>query len=160
MFTVNMKMDKGAKTFLETDFKKIMSEILTEVGRELIRIIKMDGFAPEGEGDGKGKLKKGHKLVSKSLMAKQIINNVDYWVYVVYGHKLWVSEKQRKWWFWYLREMLGGSYTRKWFSIKKSGDMEVFVMPNNYPDRAVDYFIKSGKINQIVMKVIKRRYGG
>lgn len=49
---------------------------------------------------------------------------------VVEGHRTLTTVKQRKWWFWHLRNNLGGNYTRKTKGPKGQ------VPPNDYMNKA------------------------
>ncbi|MCE7699503.1 MAG: hypothetical protein K8E24_012100 [Methanobacterium paludis] len=63
---------------------------------------------------------------------RYIYSEADYFDSVVGGHTVWgpiFSDTQRKWWFWYLANVLGDSYEPK---VGSGNKME----GNNYPMRA------------------------
>jgi len=62
----------------------------------------------------------------------EIEPTADYAKYVIGGHATMVSEAQRRWWFWYLNNILGGEYERK--TEGPPGQ----VPPNDYIGRAIE----------------------
>ena len=61
---------------------------------------------------------------------RYIYSTVSYFDDVVAGHDVYgpiFSDKQRAWWFWYLKNVLGGEYTNKTDGHKEG---------NNFPTRA------------------------
>lgn len=62
----------------------------------------------------------------------EISPTADHAKYVIKGHESLATEAQRRWWFWYLNEVLGGDYERK------TDGPPGYVPPNDYMQRAID----------------------
>ena len=79
-----------------------------------------------------GNLMDLHVVESLGTYDRYIYSEAPYFDYVVDGHFLFgpvYSDKQRRWWFWYLANVLGGDYTPK---VGSGNRLE----GNNYPTRA------------------------
>lgn len=63
---------------------------------------------------------------------RSIYSVIYYNVWVIEGHATMVTEKQRRWWFWYLHTVLGGVYERK-----TEGEPG-YAGPNDYVSEAYD----------------------
>ena len=77
-----------------------------------------------------GDMREGHVIESTGEFTRYVYSDVPYFDAVVNGHVVngpIYSDKQRRWWFWYLRTVLGGDYSNK---------TDGFQQGNNYPERA------------------------
>lgn len=77
-----------------------------------------------------GDMRKLHTIVETGQYSRYIFSDVLYFDSVVGGHKVngpIYSDRQRRWWFWYLNEVLGGVYENK---------TNGYLAGNNYPARA------------------------
>jgi hypothetical protein len=136
MISVEMEISPGLKKLLDPSHKKHVERVLKksrdELGKQINIKIKQKGFAPRDT----GKLAESHHVVStaKETLIKTnrtARNGTPLWYYVVDGHRVLTTEKSRKWWFWYLKNVLGGSYTRK------TSGPPGYVPPNRYHERAI-----------------------
>lgn len=136
MITMEMEVSPGLKKLLDPDYKKHVETVLKksrdELGKEITAKIKQKGFAPRDT----GKLAESHHIVSNSKETliktdRTARNGTPLWCYVVDGYRVLNTEKSRRWWFWYLKNVLGGSYTRK------TSGPPGYVPPNRYHERAV-----------------------
>lgn len=78
-----------------------------------------------------GDLREGHTVEDVGSLEKYIYSDVPHFEPVVKGHKVAGinnSPRQRRWWFWYLKNELGGEYTPL-----TNGKVE----ENDYPSRAM-----------------------
>ncbi|MCE7699764.1 MAG: hypothetical protein K8E24_013445 [Methanobacterium paludis] len=126
--TVTMTINKGS---LQNCYDKIVTEMpdntvlllddLGEICKE-----KMDIEAPSGTGN----LISQHTVEDFGTYARYICSEVEYFDPLVGGHNVFgpiFSDLQRRWWFWYLKNELGGEYENK-----TDGHYE----GDNYPMRA------------------------
>ena len=136
MINVEIKVSSGLKKLLDPSYKKHVETALKksrdELGKQITAKIKQEGFAPRDT----GKLAESHHMTSNSketvIKTGRIARNgVPLWHYVVDGHRVLTTEKSRRWWFWYLKNVLGGSYTRK------TSGPPGYVPPNRYHERAI-----------------------
>lgn len=79
-----------------------------------------------------GDMREGLVIENIGMYGRYVFSDVPYFDAVVAGH--WVygpifTEKQLKWWFWYLRVMLGGEYVNKTDGFKEG---------NDFPSRAYE----------------------
>ncbi len=61
----------------------------------------------------------------ESFLARYVYSEADHWKWLIPGHKVYgpiFSKKQRRWWFWYLHNVLGGNYKRKTNGKTKEND--------------------------------------
>lgn len=78
-------------------------------------------------------LREGHTVEDIGPLEKYIYSDVPHFEPIVKGHIIMGvnnSERQRRWWFWYLANELGGSYTVKHGTGNKTPE-------NDYPARAL-----------------------
>jgi hypothetical protein len=88
--------------------------------------------APISDSPGRGGLRDAHTIMDIGEYGRYIYSDVPYFDAVVTGHEVMGidnSEQQRKWWFWYLKNVLGGDYT----PIVGTGNK---TEGNDYPTRA------------------------
>lgn len=98
------------------------SEGIAEIIREA-----MVSRAPYKWGD----LREGHTVEDVGPLEKYIFSDVPHFEPLVKGHTVSGinnSDRQRRWWFWYLEKELGGEYTPK-----TNGKVEA----NDYPTEAL-----------------------
>lgn len=113
--------------------EKTLQHACLELGQQINTKIKEKGFAPRDTGhfaeshyissDGKNTVIKSGKMAG---------NGTPLWHYIVGGHRTLTTERSRRWWFWYLQNVLGGSYT------PKTGGGSGYVPPDRYHERAVN----------------------
>jgi hypothetical protein len=135
MISVEMEISPGLKKLLDPAHKKHVEKVLKkscdELGKQINIKIKQEGFAPRDT----GKLAENHHVVStdKETLIKidRTINGVPLWYYIVDGYRVLTTEKSRRWWFWYLKNVLDGIYTRK------TNGPPGYVPPNRYHERAI-----------------------
>ena len=78
-------------------------------------------------------------IFSDDTLSRWIISEAPHFDWIVPGHAVYgpiFSDKQRRWWFWYLNNVLGGEYTNN--AMGKTG-------PNDYPQIAFD--MAEGDVN-------------
>jgi hypothetical protein len=160
-FGVTMELSPNLKRMInqsEGNVKELISNTLLQVALKVEHVIKEPGFAPRD----KGYLAARHSTnMRKNALTAYITVNANYALYIIYGHKTpiaisqgrgWHSEKQRRWWFWTLKEKYGGEYTLK--------TKDYYVPPNNYPHRALVAVAQSGDIVTIIRDSFIRHYVG
>lgn len=128
---------------LEAIIPKAINLAMKEFGIILLTEIKKE--APVGE---TGFLRAGHDMNIQDNIG-EILCNVFYWRHVVYGHRVLTTDKSRKWWFWYLKNILGGSYQRK-----TDGPVG-YVPPNDYILRASVNVMSKIDMEAIFMKYLR-----
>lgn len=111
----------------------VLKKVRDKLGQQIINKIQDKGFAPRDT----GKLAESHYIVSNNKETfiktnRKANNGVPLWLYIVDGHRVLTTERSRRWWFWYLKNSLGGSYTRK------THGPPGYVPPDNYHERAVN----------------------
>lgn len=87
---------------------------------------------------------------SDGPLSKIIYSTSSHWDYVVGGHDVFgpiFSDLQRRWWFWYLNEVLGGWYENKTMGYYEGVDYPLSAFENAEPEieNRLDDFL-----NQIV----------
>jgi len=75
----------------------------------------------------------GHDLIveNEGGLSRSIYSLSDHWDAVVGGHNVFgpiFSDKQRKWWFWYLWNVLGGEYDNKTDGYLPGNDFPLIAM--------------------------------
>ncbi len=160
MTVLEIKLTPGARKLLEGkhDIQKgILSPSLDRIADKTVTIIKKPGMAPRDEGHFASR----HQADKSQPLRKKIINPVRVedgrylWTYIVNGHMVLTTEKARRWWFWHLKNELGGKYTRK-----TPGKASGYVPPDRYPTRAVAELVNSGHVDKIVLEEFRRYFHG
>lgn len=80
-----------------------------------------------------GDLREGHTIEEIGILARYVYSDVPHFEPVVAGHTVlgpFSSEKQLHWWFWHLKNELGGKYEPKVGTGNKTA-------PNKYPSEAL-----------------------
>lgn len=144
MGTINIRKEGEALKYVKDKAKQIKPQ-----AKEMIDDVADIYFDALQDRTPIGETKKLYKLATikiESFLARYIYSKATYFDWIVGGHKVYgpiFSEKQRRWWFWYLHNVLGGSYKRK-----TDGKTE----PNDYP---LDAFTKSdSNVNARVNKYL------
>jgi hypothetical protein len=147
---VKMEVSPDLKKLLDPARKKHVEHVLqktrVEIGEKINIKIKEDGFVPRDT----GKLARSHRMVSNKdgtyiVSNRKASNGVPLWIYITSGHETLTTEKSRRWWFAYLKNVLGGNYTRK------TNGPPGYVPPNDYHKRAV----AATPIKQVIKKMMK-----
>ena len=170
MFTVQMDMGSTAESIvsgqLQEEIEEAYDQALNRSILQLENIIKRPGYAPRS-GHG-GQFAAAHhanlevkltKTISNSL---RVSNGEFLWKYIIGGHRTLTTLKARRWWFWYLKNKLGGDYTRKTPGqsvIGAGGGAVSYVPPDDYVNRAVTTLISSQFIDQVVSEEIGKLLG-
>ncbi len=135
MVTAGIEFD--IEKYLKEDIKNIRDELPEKAEAfmsasdgiaEIIRA-EMVSEAPFLWGD----LREGHTVEDVGPLEKYIFSDVPHFEPLVKGHIITGinnSPRQRAWWFWYLANELGGSYTPKYGTGNKTPE-------NDYPSRAL-----------------------
>jgi len=155
--TVDFKVSPRLNSILGCNSDKIVEGMVNEAALKTERIIKMPGYCPVGSkpgglkgfGPSRGHLRDRHR-VTGSGTHRQIVNDASYVKYVITGHRVLTTPRSRRWWFWYLKNELGGTYRRKTPGPKG------YVRPNNYPRRAVTTLKSGGEMKNIEVKYLKQ----
>ena len=157
--SVTITISPGLQRLLKSgkgDVKQLISLILNDITLQTERIIKQKGYAPRA----KGHLAASHQSKLDQQLQKQIINNLRVkngkylWDLITTGHPVLTTEKSRKWWFWHLKNELGGKYERKTSGPKGQ------VPPDDYIQRAIKTLISSGYVQNIVRNRVKQFLSG
>jgi hypothetical protein len=168
MTVLEMKLTPGVRKLLEgkPDIEKgILSPSLDRLADKTVTIIKKPGMAPRDEGHfaARHQADKSHPTRKKIINPVRVENGRYLWTYIVNGHMVLTTEKARKWWFWHLKNELGGKYTRKTpgQSVMGPGGKAVgYVPPDRYPARAVAELVNSGQVDKIVLEEFRRYFHG
>jgi hypothetical protein len=157
-FTVTFEVGETAQKIVEPNPSEIPTEVieptLTQVALKLDDTIQIPGYAPRDT----GMFASRHQAIVEGIIA-YIINPIQVedgnmlWSLIVNGHAVLTTEKSRKWWFWHLKNELGGSYTRK------TGGGPGYVSPDNYPERAIAAVISANYIQTAVEEEINKYFG-
>jgi len=170
MFTVKMDMGSSAESILKGQISEEIEEAYDQaLNRSILQlenIIKQPGYAPRS-GHG-GHFAASHRANLEVKLEKTISNSLRVsngeflWKYIIGGHKTLTTPKARKWWFWYLKNKLGGQYERKTAGqsvMGENGGAFSYVPPDDYINRAVTALISSQFINRVVSEEISKLLG-
>lgn len=149
-FEVSDGLKRLLNPYNKVHVEGVLKKACNELGRQITVKIKEDGFAPRDT----SKLARSHHVLSDDretvIRSDRVASNgVPLWIYIVGGHRVLTTEKSRKWWFWYLKNVLGGNYTRK--TSGKRG----YVPPNRYHERAVNALNFTGMASRIVNELLR-----
>lgn len=146
--------------------KELLSRILNRVTLQIEKVMKMPGFAPRD----RGYFASQHFSLLSEPLKKYILNpvrvgmNATYlgvsiyqngeslWKFIVNGHRVLTTTKSRRWWFWYLKNELGGSYKRK------TNGSPGYVPPDDYIQRAVNAVVGSGFVQKVAQEEIENYF--
>ena len=159
MTGLEIKLTPGARKLLEGSGdmeKQILSSSLDKLADKTVTIIKKPGMAPRDEGHfaARHQADKSEPLRKKIINPVRVENGRFLWVYITEGHKVLTTEKARRWWFWHLKNELGGKYGRK--TSGKGG----YVPPDRYPNRALNELVNSGQVDKVVLEEFRRYFHG
>lgn len=147
---IQIDVSMNLKHFLNNDGGKgvrtSLRRVYQNVGRQVLKRIQTPGFAPRDT----GRFANEHQLITESdaaliVSTTKAQKGVPLWIYITNGHVVLDTERSRNWWFWYLNNVLGGSYTRK------TNGPPGYVPPDNYHKRAV----AATPVKQIIGRMIK-----
>lgn len=148
MINVEMEVSSELKKLLspnnEEHVKRVLKNAQVKLADDIVVKIQEPGFAPRDTGE----FAESHYSISNEhetviMASKKVKNGTPLSQYIINGHRTLTTEKSRRWWFWYLNNVLGGSYTRK------TSGPPGYVPPDRYHERAV----KAVSINAIVQTI-------
>ena len=110
VFTFDKETIQAIYEALREDFPDKFSQLMEDLA-EIYRLYMVD-FSPWITSNMRQMMEKD----DTGDYSWYVYSDVPYFDDVVGGHKVYgpiFSDKQRRWWFWYLKNVLGGSYTSK-----------------------------------------------
>jgi hypothetical protein len=137
MITIEMEVSSELKRLLSQEHSKNVDRAIKKtcntLGDNIIDKIQEPGFAPRDTGEfADSHYSRYNDKETVILARKKAKNGTPLSHYIIGGHRVLTTAKSRKWWFWHLKNNLGGSYTRK------TNGPPGYVPPNNYHERAVN----------------------
>jgi len=143
MGTIEFKIDKES---LETEFQEKLNELPTKASNFMdeiaeIYLKEMQYLTPVQTGN----LVLFTIIEEFGELGRSIYSTASYFDWIVGGHNVYgpiFSDLQRRWWFWYLNTILGGSYTNKTSGYKGGDDypLEAFYNSESDVDNKLDEF--------------------
>lgn len=135
--------------------RKTPEDVVWEIGRDMIREFRTSPLVPRKTGG----LRSSHTLRRAGAGEVQIVSVKRLGPYlhaglVILGHRTLATPGQRRYWFFLLRRVYGGSYKRR----APGGPGVVLGRP--YHRQIAQNYAMRGRVRAIVNRVLSRRLGG
>lgn len=136
----------GARKVLDPNtYLDFFSQVLDAIAIVVDSIIKSEGFCPVDT----GRLRGGHSLKLIETLTKYITNAVYYWVFVVYGHRVFGAKTPAQ------RKAFFAKLEKGWARGARPLGYAGYVPPNNYLLRAIVHAFQGGYVQRIIDQKIR-----
>ena len=140
MTIIDVTVSQDLKKLLSTNkdmVEGVLADARLEIAKTILKNIQSGISSEGGAPRNTGAFSQSHTIQHESrvtyiLSSKRASNGTPLWKYIVGGHRVLTTERSRRWWFWHLKNELGGNYTRK------TQGPRGYVPPDDYVQRAVD----------------------
>lgn len=134
---ISIEISNDLKTLLSPHHSKNVDKVLKKacgkLSDNILDKIQEPGFAPRDTGEfADSHYSRQNDKETVIIATKKAANGTPLSHYIIGGYRVLTTENSRRWWFWHLKNNLGGSYTRK------TSGPPGYVPPNRYHERAVN----------------------
>lgn len=168
MARIDIEAGPMFKKILTVDFAQLVDDLMNALMKGMLRVLKR--YTPVNKyvmsqslhsmiasqsawsspsNEDEGNLKQSYRLKLQKKLVKSIESTMDWWIYLVRGHRVLTTEKSRRWFF--------GVFLKKYPNFKrKTLGGAGYVPPNPFPRYALHEFVNSGEIPRIVKQHLKK----